>query len=257
MLDKTGQIPLYIQLKDLIQKRIEDGTYPEDTAIPSERELCNMYGVSRITVRQAIHLATVDGLLVKRQGKGTYVASKKIVQALEQITLFDKTMTGLGLFPRTSVIEVKRVSATDRIYTALDVNKRTPLVRIVLLGMADSEPLAVYISYFRPELGALMARRATEWGAEDKPFTSFDLYQGISEDLSPVRARQTFEAKLASGRVARYLRLDQSAALFVVESLVEAKNDIPVEFRTAYYRADRYKFSITREVTTQETAQNL
>ena len=104
MLDKTGQIPLYIQLKDLIQKKIEDGTYPEDTAIPSERELCNMYGVSRITVRQAIHLATVDGLLVKRQGKGTYVASKKIVQALEQITLFDKTMTGLGLFPRKMCI---------------------------------------------------------------------------------------------------------------------------------------------------------
>ncbi|MGI6163531.1 MAG: GntR family transcriptional regulator [Bacillota bacterium] len=250
MLDKTGQLPLYIQLKDMIQRKIEDGTYPEDTAIPSERELCNMYDVSRITVRQAINLATSEGLLVKRQGKGTYVASKKIVQALEQITLFDQTMTGLGLFPRTLVIEAKRVSATDKIYNALEVNKRTPLVRVSLLGMADSEPLAVYISYFRPELGALMAQRATEWGSENRPFTSFDLYRDISEGLRPVRARQTFEARLASGRVARYLRLSEPAALFVVESIVEARNGVLVEYRTVYYRADRYKFSITREITT-------
>jgi GntR family transcriptional regulator len=250
MLDKTGQIPLYIQLRDLIQKKIEDGTYPEDTAIPSERELCNMYDVSRITVRQAINLATNEGLLVKRQGKGTYVASRKIVQALEHITLFDQTMAGLGLFPRTSVIEAKTVSATDKICDALEVTKRTPLVRVILLGMADSEPLAVYISYFRPELGALMASRAVEWGSENKPFTSFDLYREVSEDLKPVRARQTFEARLASGRVARYLRLSKPAALFIVESLVEARNDLPVEYRTVYYRADRYKFSITREIIT-------
>lgn len=250
MLDKAGQIPLYIQLKDLIQKKIEDGTYPENTAIPSERALCDMYDVSRITVRQAINLAASEGFLVKRQGKGTYVASKKILQALERITLFDQTMTGLGLFPRTSVIEVKRVSPTDKIYDALEVKKRTPLVRVSLLGMADSEPLAVYISYFKPELGTLMAQRAAEWGSENKPFTSFDLYQDVSEDLKPVRARQTFEARLASGRVARYLRLSGPAALFVVESVVEAENGVPVEFRTVYYRADRYKFSITREITT-------
>ncbi len=250
MLDKTGQIPLYIQLRNLIQKKIEDGTYPEGTAIPSERELCNMYGVSRITVRQAIQLATSDGLLVRRPGKGTYVSTRKIVQALEHITLFDKTMTGQGLFPRTSVIEVKTVSATDKVYKALEVSKRAPLVRITLLGIADSEPLAIYTSYFRPELGVHMAQKASEWGSQERAFTSFDLYEGMSHDLRPVRARQTFEANLASGRVARYLRLDEPTALFVVESVAEAETGVPIEYRTAYYRADRYKFSITREIKT-------
>jgi len=96
MLNKEGHVPLYIQLKDLIQEKIESGVYAEGTAIPSERELCNMYEVSRITVRQAIERAVSEGLLVRRPGKGTYVSARKIHQPLERITSFGTTMTGTG-----------------------------------------------------------------------------------------------------------------------------------------------------------------
>ncbi len=248
MLDKKGQTPLYIQLMNIIQKKIEDGIYPEGTAIPSERELCNMYEVSRITVRQAIQLAVSEGLLVRRPGKGTYVSTRKLVQSLQHITLFDKTLIEQGLFPRTSVIEIKNIMAPTKVYKALDISKRLPLVRITLLGIAESEPLAIYVSHFRPELGEHMAKKSSEWGSQGRAFTSFDLYEDVNNDLCPTRVQQTFEADLASGSVARHLKTDEFTALFTIESVVESRSGLPVEHRIAKYKAERYRFSITREM---------
>ena len=248
MLDKSGQTPLYIQLRNLIQKRIEDGVYSEGTAIPSERELCRLYGVSRITVRQAIDLAVNEGLLVRRQGKGTYVETKRIIQALEHITSFDRTMTGFGMFPKTFVLDCKDVIPTDKICSALGVGTGVPVTKLVLLGTADSEPLAVYVSYFIPELGSQMAKRATQRRFENKPFTSFDLYDELNEEFRPAKVKQTFEARFAPAKAAKYLELERPAVVLVVESVVEARANRPLEYRTVFYRAERYKFSITRDI---------
>jgi GntR family transcriptional regulator len=250
MLNKEGHVPLYIQLKDLIQQQIESGVYPEGTAIPSERELCNMYNVSRITVRQAIDRAVSEGFLVKRPGKGTYVSSRKIQQSLERITSFGTTMTGQGLIAQTSVLEVRNVYASDRIYDILQANKQVPVLRLVLLGTANAQPLAIYTSYFRPEIGQRIADIALDWASQGRAFSSFDLYESIDHELRPVVARQTFEAGLASGKVARYLKLEDPAVVFIVESVAESETGVPVEYKIAHYRADRYKFSISRKIGT-------
>jgi GntR family transcriptional regulator len=250
MLNKEGHVPLYIQLKDLIQEKIESGVYAEGTAIPSERELCNMYEVSRITVRQAIERAVSEGLLVRRPGKGTYVSARKIHQPLERITSFATTMTGQGLLAKTSVLEAQNAYAPAKVYDILQVSKNTPLVKLVLLGTANSQPLAIYTSYFRPDIGEQMADYALEWAAQGRAFSSFDLYEGMSHELRPVVARQTFEAGLASSMVARHLRLGNPAVVFVVESVAESKTGVPVEYKIAYYRADRYRFSIARKIGT-------
>jgi GntR family transcriptional regulator len=248
VLNKEGHVPLYIQLKDLIQEKIESGVYPEGTAIPSEREFCNMYEVSRITVRQAIERAVAEGLLVRRPGKGTYVSARKIQQPLERISSFGTTMTGQGLVAKTSVPEIETVYATDEVYNMLQVSKDTPLVKLVLLGTANAQPLAIYTSYYKPEIGEQMAKYALEWAAQGKAFSSLDLYGSLTHELRPVVARQTFEAGLASGMVARHLKLDDPAVVFVVESVAQLQTGVPVEYKIAYYRADRYKFSITRKI---------
>ncbi|NPV69389.1 MAG: GntR family transcriptional regulator [Firmicutes bacterium] len=248
MLQKDGATPLYLQLKEEIQRHIEEGVYPEGTAIPSERELCQSYGVSRITVRQAIAQAVAEGILFTRQGKGTYVTKRKIDQSLERITGFDRTIAGHGLLPVTSLVEVRRATANDEAASGLGLDRGAPVVKMVLLGMADSEPMALYTSYFTPEVGMAVAEKAVELSRERKPFTSFDLYK-LAGVVRPVRAKQAFEAALATGAVARLLKLRGPAAVFVVTSTVEASDGTPVEYRVVHYRSDRYKFSVTREVT--------
>lgn len=248
MLQRDGATPLYLQLKEEIKRRIEEGVYRAGTAIPSERELCESYGVSRITVRQAIAQAVTEGVLFTRQGKGTYVAKRKIDQSLERITGFDRTIAGHGLLPVTSLVEVRRAVANDEVASGLRIDRGAPVIKMVLLGMADSEPMALYTSYFPMEIGMAVTEKAVELSRERKPFTSFDLYQ-LAGVVRPVRARQTFEAALASGSVARLLRLDVPAAVFVVTSTAETVDETPVEYRVVHYRSDRYKFSVIREVT--------
>lgn len=247
LLDKDSSTPLYLQLKNLLEKQVEEGLYQDGKAIPSERELCQAYGVSRITVRQAIAQAIAEGLLYRRQGKGTFVVKKKIDQSLERITGFEGTIAGQGLLPVTSLIDVSRASATEDVAAALGLEKGSPVVRMILLGLADSEPLALYTSHFAPELGWAMGEKAAELTRQGRPFTSFDLYKHL-DGWKPARARQTFEAALATGRVARLLKVKEPTAVFVVTSVVVSSDGSPLEHRIVHYRGDRYKFSVIREV---------
>ena len=80
--DKESRIPIYLQLKELIKERILQGEYRPGQLIPSERELCMQYGISRMTARQAIGELQNEGYLYKLQGKGTFVSSGKIEQNL-------------------------------------------------------------------------------------------------------------------------------------------------------------------------------
>jgi len=77
VINKYSNVPLYSQLKNLIIQKIESGEYAGDTRIPSEQEFCDMYGISRPTVRQAINELTSNGYLYKQKGKGTFVTKAK------------------------------------------------------------------------------------------------------------------------------------------------------------------------------------
>ncbi|HEX9061578.1 MAG TPA: GntR family transcriptional regulator, partial [Clostridia bacterium] len=88
MLNKYSTIPLYCQLKNLIIEKIDSGDYKEDSKIPSEQEFCELYGISRPTVRQAILELTNNGYLYKEKGKGTFVAKSKTTIDVKRYTGF-------------------------------------------------------------------------------------------------------------------------------------------------------------------------
>src|SRR5262249_19762973 len=74
MLDRSSPVPLYHQLKEEISRLIENGTWSPETQLPGEREMCDRFGISRITVRQAIHQLVSEGRLLRAHGRGTFVA---------------------------------------------------------------------------------------------------------------------------------------------------------------------------------------
>ena len=104
MLNAQDAIPLYEKLRDLLREQIEQGRYRPGEPIPSERELCRAHRISRITVRQAIAGMIHDGLLVRKQGKGTFVARRKVSQGLSRIVTFRRTVLDIGMKPSTRIL---------------------------------------------------------------------------------------------------------------------------------------------------------
>lgn len=246
-LDRDLASPLHEQLKVALRDAVDAGRYPVGTRIPSERELCETFGVSRITVRLAISEGVQEGWLQRYQGKGTYVAERRVTQGLGRIRSFGSTMESAGLKPSTKFLGASVVPADILISETLRLPQPSVAMNIRVLGLGNGEPMVFYDSYFDIDRGSRIAeecRRRTQAG---EPFSTFDLYQGSAEP-TPCRVDQTFEAQTARATIAQALGMAEDSAVFLVTSVFYAANGTPLEFRRAYYRGDRYRFTLSRDI---------
>ncbi|MFB3886722.1 MAG: GntR family transcriptional regulator [Thermodesulfobacteriota bacterium] len=247
MLNNHESTPLYKQLGRILRQQIEGGKFKFDYPIPSERSLCDKFKISRITVRQAISEMINEGILYRKQGKGTYVAKRKITQGLARIVNFTRTVLDLGMNPSTKILGDEIQPVDFQIAKVLDVPVDSQILKLSLLGMGDQEPLVLYESYFPLSLGRKMAREAFRMEKKKLSFSTYDLY-GDSSGIFPASINQTFEAITAGERLASLMHVKKGTAIFMITSVFMAQDQHPLEFRKAMYRGDRYKFYITREL---------
>lgn len=243
-------ISLYKQIKNRLKEQIMAGEYKKGEKIPSERELCELYGVSRITVRQAINEAVNEGLLYKVQGKGTYITDSdafKVNQGLVTVTSFEKTFAGRGLAVETRIVDHRILQADFALSRILHVSITGQILNLKLLGLVNGQPMAFYDSYFQVETGLEIYRQAGAMADQGKAFSTTDLYRGQS-GCHAAYAEQTFEAIVAGPALAETLQVEEGAPLFLVSSVIYTRENHPVEFRKAYYRGDNYKFHIKRDL---------
>jgi GntR family transcriptional regulator len=251
LLNNHESTPLYKQLKELLHKQIEQGKFKSDHPIPSERVLCQKYHISRITVRQAISEMINEGILFRKQGKGTYVGKRKVTQGLARIVNFTRTVMDLGMKPSTKILGNDVIPADFQIAKVLDIPVTSQILKLSLLGMGDREPLVFYESYFPLSLGRQMAREAKRREKRGIPFSTYDLY-GEPTGVVPKSVNQTFEAITADERLSSLLHVKKGSAIFMITSVFITQDQRPVEFRKAMYRGDRYKFYITRDFSPPE-----
>ncbi|WLR51037.1 GntR family transcriptional regulator [Bacillus tianshenii] len=243
-LNRDSSTALYIQLKDLLADKIKKGELKPEQQIPSERELGQDYGISRITVRQAINLAVNEGLLYRTHGKGTFVASPTIKQELSKVNSFQSTLSQQGLVASTDIVKADTIVTDFQLSTLLNVPMMNKLANLQLVGYGDKLPIVFYDSFFPLDIGELLIDAAKKEKAANQPFSTLDLYQKIL-DISPTHSEQTFEAILSDERISKVLKLDEVTSIFKVTSLIYADKR-PIEYRTSYYKGDKYKFFITR-----------
>lgn len=247
MLNSREATPLYQKLRDILRKQIEDGRYLPDQAIPSERDLCQQYQISRITVRQAIAEMINEGILYRKQGKGTFVARRKVNQGLSRIVTFSRTVMDIGMKPSTRILFHGLLPAGLEVASILKLPGAGQVLKMVLLGQGDDRPLVVYESYFPPRVGKKMLKEATAREKQDLPFSSYDLY-GRNTGLYPARVSQTLEAVAADEQQARMLKVPTATALLRVTSVFTTRDHSPLELRRALYRGDYYKFNVVRDL---------
>jgi len=246
VLNHRESTPLYKQLVDILHRQVENGKIKPNQPIPSERSLCKKYRISRITVRQSIGELITEGLIYKKQGKGTYVSPKKVNQGLVRFVNFARTVLELGLKPSTRILKSEVLPADVQIGKLLEIPVTSHILKLSLLGLGDDEPLVFYESSFPLSLGKKMAKEAVRLEKRKVPFSTYDLY-GKKGSVSPRFVVQTFEAIGANERFSALLKVKRGSPIFMITSIFQTIDHHPLEFRKALYRGDRYKFHITRE----------
>jgi len=123
---------------------------PPGAALPTERELCAEYGVSRATVRHVLQGLEAEQRIFRRQGKGTFVALAKIEEPLG-LTSHTEEMRARGIVPGSKLITVSRIAAGVEVATALRLDPEAEVLRIERLRLADGEPIAVEVLFLNAE----------------------------------------------------------------------------------------------------------
>ncbi|HLO01534.1 MAG TPA: GntR family transcriptional regulator, partial [Symbiobacteriaceae bacterium] len=139
-MERTVPLPLYYQIKQDLLESMESGRLQPGDRLPSERELTEQYGVSRMTVRQAIGHLEQEGFIRREQGKGSFVAPAKLEETLVGLTSFTEEMQRRGLVPSTRVIRIETVQS-ERVAAQLSLPADQPLYALERLRLAGGEPM--------------------------------------------------------------------------------------------------------------------
>jgi GntR family transcriptional regulator len=229
-LDEASSLPLYQQLQRALRQAIESRVLSPDDALPPERDLAADFKVSRITVRKAIDGLVTDGLLVRRQGSGTFVRTR-VEKNFSKLTSFSEDMRARGRNPRSVWLRKAAGTVTPEEALALRASPGTPVYRFHRIRFADDAPMAL-------EYATILAACLPSVDAVDS-----SLYAALERSGNrPVRALQRLRAVLFSAEQAELLKVRDGDAGLLVERLGFLADGRAAEFTQSYYRGDIYDF---------------
>lgn len=148
MLKQDAITPLYVQLMDELEASIRNGVYKPGDKIMTETEMAKEYGVSLITVRKAVGSLMEKGLVVRKQGKGTFVTKPKYSRNMKKLQSFTEMCEQMGVKPGAQVLENRLIMADKKVADRLGIEPGSNVVYISRLRLADGEPVQVEKSYF-------------------------------------------------------------------------------------------------------------
>ena len=225
--------PKYYELRQWLRAQV-DGM-PPGTPVAPERALSHRFNVSRTTVRQALHDLAVEGRIVRRQGRGTFVAPPKVTQPM-QLASYTQAMSAQGRRPGSRIVDVAVIDAEPEVAEQLGVGAGSAVVRLERLRYADDEPMAVetvYLDHARfPDVGA-------ELTADASLYTLLETRYGVV----PSGADETIETVLAPPAAARLLGTDTATPMLLLTRSTRDSSGRPVEYVRSLYRGDRFRFS--------------
>jgi GntR family transcriptional regulator len=236
VLRKTGH-PLYLQVRDYIEERIDSSRWGPGAMIPREKDLCRELDVSRITVREAMKMLVRDGKLERVQGRGTFVSSRKLEQRLNKFFSFTKWARQNGIMAESRLLRVETVDCSNPIAKRLGIPRGDKVTRIERLRLGDGEPLSLEEIWVSASLCPDLHL---------KDLARIPLNDILADDygIPPVRAIETIEPKVPDRRVKKLLHMHEEELCQLVEYTAYAQDSRTVFFNTELYRGDRIKFSI-------------
>lgn len=236
--NSPGPIPLYRRIYNDLRAKIDAGEYMPDDRLPSELELSRAYNVSRITSRQALDLLSAEGLLVRRQGMGSFVAASRLTQPLVRLTDFVEDMAQAGLRAESRVLRFEGEPATPRIAAALGVAADAVVTRLDRLRLANGGPIALDWTWLPVQFGNLLV---------DEELATSTIYSVLETKygIPVVSGAYVIGACGAEMDQAALLDVDEGDPLLVFDRTSFSVGGKAVYHQKRFYRADRVQYRLT------------
>ena len=233
LLSRNAPQPLYHQLKTVILREIEAGQWQPDAQLPTEDEFAQRFGVSKITVRQALRELAGHGYIRREQGRGTFVERRRLQQGPRELTSFTDEMRRHGMVPTSRVLEQETIAAPAAVAEALASAPEALVFHLRRLRLANNEPLGVQSAYLPMALVP---------GIEDIPFADRSLYDVLESrfSLHPATARETYCVGRVKRDEAALLQVPARSPAMTAERVTFLSDGRPLEYVRSIMRGDRY-----------------
>jgi GntR family transcriptional regulator len=235
-IDTSSALPYYAQLYAILKARITGGEWPAGHRLPSESDLCDLYDVSRITVRQALAQLQREGSITRGRGRGTFVRDTRLTTAPRTVSSFSSELNDLGMKAGSRILDVRRTKANDALAEALHVELGDAVVSVRRLRLADGRPIGI-------QTATLTAARFP--GLEDLLGDDVSLYAVLRDYFGVVGtgATEVFKASTVGRAGAALLECRPSTPAFDV-TRISFDNEGVYEHTTSLLRGDRYEIRI-------------
>lgn len=232
--DMHSHKPLYLQIKEALKKKILDGEYGPYQRIPSESELMTLFGVSRITVRQALRSLHSEGLIFTSQGKGTFASKPKAMQTVQHLEGLSEAMSAQGYEATARLLSIREITPNRDVQDKLQIPARTGVVEVIRVRYLNREPISVDTSYFPVAVGKKLFSRDLEGDIFPMLENEFGIALG--------RAEISLEARPADAETAKLLEMELGEPIMWVQRLVRDRENHPVDYEYLAIRGDSYKY---------------
>lgn len=236
-LSMDSDIPLYLQLIGIVKRNISAGMLSAGDLLPSEAEMCRTFEISRSTVRQAIGALEAEGLVVRKQGRGTYVAEPKVRRKTEMVYSFTSEISSMGLTPSSKLIEFDIITPTPDIVKMLGLGSEDAEVyRFTRIRNVNDEPLIIETSYYPRYIYPNLTRELLE---------THSFYSLLYEvGIVPANAVDSYEAVIIGRQEAELLHCKPGSSAFFVQRRTGTDAGIIYEYTQSTIRGDRVKLDV-------------
>lgn len=237
MISKENGKTSYGQIRDDILFKIKNNIYKVGDQLPTNLELCDIYGVSRITVSRALNELENDGYIEKKQGKGCYVKFREINQSISTFYSFTEEVTKMGYVPSAIFISLKKELPTNEVAAALNLNKSDRVYVIKRLRLADDIIVAkdhsIIPEKFIPNF-------------EKKMLAGGSLYEALENNYGfrPNHSEETIEAINISKDDAQKMQIEEGSPVLLIKR-ISFYNEIKVEFNYRIVNTKKFKYSMS------------
>lgn len=240
-INKDVPIPLYYQVKQIILDEINNEGVKAGDSIPTEKTFCDIYGISRTTIRQAISELVNEGYLYRVKSKGTFVSQPKVKTDL--VNMYDgynMEIFNMSMTPSTQAIELTLVKANSEQARALEIKEYDTVIYLLRHRYADGIAMGYVESYFRYPICDFLLKE------NEETFNSISVYQILSKSPSAKinRILKTIEAVGATEAEAKFLNIKKGSPINLCTNVCCSSDGTPIIYEVLKYRGDKNKFSI-------------
>ncbi len=236
-LNNASLKPLYIQLMEVIKEDVNRGVYKVGQQLPPEGELCEMYGVSRITTRRAITELVEAGILQRQQGKGTFVTASKLKRELIAVNGFSEFLTQTGKMPQPRIISTTILEVDEAIAAPLQIPPGTSTLQLKRLHYVNDAPLVWETVYYPLTRFPDLEKHIAE---------SISTYQVLKKyyDIQPASNLKTLNVIMATQEEAQLLRCSIGSPLYQIDKVAYDEQGTPFHSSSSLIPTDRVTFTI-------------